>query len=123
MICLQDQQRLLSNEVLVVKYFLGCFELRFVSCGIWLILCSYLKFHSCLESRLVKVNPNRPFPSSKKFHFQNEAKCETFVVEMSFNYDANKTHFHHKGFAHSLVLKVKRFGTRKWPICVFRFLN
>ena len=58
MICLQDQQRLLSNEVLVVKYFLGCFELRFVSCGIWLILCSYLKFHSCLESRLVKVNPN-----------------------------------------------------------------
>ena len=28
---------------------------------------------------------NRPFPSSKKFHLQNEAKCETFVVEMSFN--------------------------------------
>ena len=59
---------------------------------------------------------NRPFPSSKKFHFQNEAKCETFVVEMSFNYDANKTHFHNKGFALSLVLKVKLFGTRKWPI-------
>ena len=50
------------------------------------------------------------------FHFQNEAKCETFVVEMSFNYDANKTHFHNKGFALSLVLKVKLFGTRKWPI-------
>ena len=61
---------------------------------------------------------NRPFPSSKKFHFQNEAKCETFVVEMSFNYDANKTHFHYKGFALSLVLKVTLFGTRKWPICV-----
>ena len=59
---------------------------------------------------------NRPFPSSKKFHFQNEAKCETFVVEMSFNYDANKTHFHNKGFAPSLVLKVKLFGTQKWPI-------
>ena len=59
---------------------------------------------------------NRPFPSSKKFHFQNEAKCKTFVVEMSFNYDANKTHFHNKGFALSLVLKVKLFGTRKWPI-------
>ena len=27
---------------------------------------------------------NRPFPSSKKSHFQNEAKCETFVVKMSF---------------------------------------
>ena len=59
---------------------------------------------------------NRPFPSSKKFHFQNEAKCETFVVEMSFNYDANKTHFHNKDFALSLVLKVKLFGTRKWPV-------
>ena len=34
---------------------------------------------------------------------------------MSFNYDANKTHFHNKGFALSLVLKVKLFGTRKWP--------
>ena len=32
---------------------------------------------------------------------------------MSFSYDANKTHFHNKGFALSLVLKVKLFGTRK----------
>ena len=65
---------------------------------------------------LAAMNENsRPLPSSKKFHFQNEAKCETFVVEMSFNYDANKTHFHNKGFALSLVLKVKLFGTRKWP--------
>ena len=59
---------------------------------------------------------NRPFPSSKKFHFQNEAKCETFVVEMSFICIIIKTHFHNKGFAISLVLKVKLFGTRKWPI-------
>ena len=69
-----------------------------------------------LPSSKVVLYENRPFPSSKKFHFQNEAKCETFVVEMSFNYDANKTHFHNKGFALSLVLKVKLFGTRKWPI-------
>ena len=27
---------------------------------------------------------NRPFPSSKKSHFQNEAKCKTFVVKMTF---------------------------------------
>ena len=65
---------------------------------------------------MARTDYNRPFPSSKKFHFQNEAKRETFVVEMSFNYDANKTHFHNKGFALSLVLKVKLFGTRKWPI-------
>ena len=63
---------------------------------------------------------NRPFPSSKKFHFQNEAKCETFVVEMSFNYDANKTHFHNKGFALSLALKARLFGTRKWPIGIYK---
>ena len=59
---------------------------------------------------------NRPFPSSKKFRFQNEAKCETFVVEMSFIVIIIKTHFHNKGFAISLVLKVTLFGTRKWPI-------
>ena len=35
---------------------------------------------------------------------------------MIFNYDANKTHFHNKGFALSLVLKVRGVGTRKWPI-------
>ena len=36
-------------------------------------------------------------------------------MKMIFNYDANKTHFHNKGFALSLVLKVRFFGTRKWP--------
>ena len=29
---------------------------------------------------------------------------------------ANKTHFHNKGFALSLVLKVRVFGTRKCPV-------
>ena len=68
-------------------------------------------------SRLsITTKTNRPFPSSKKFHFQNEAKCETFVVEMSFICIIIKTHFHNKGFALSLVLEVKLFGTRKWPI-------
>ena len=66
---------------------------------------------------------NRPFSSSKKFHFQNEAKCETFVVEMSFICIIIKTHFHNKGFALSLVLKVKLFGTRKWPIELCEHLN
>ena len=37
-------------------------------------------------------------------------------MKMIFNYDANKTHFHNKGFALSLVLKVRFFGTRKWRI-------
>ena len=59
---------------------------------------------------------NRSFPSSKKSHFQNESKCEAIDMKMMFNYYANKTHFHNKGFALSLVLKVRFFGTRKWPI-------
>ena len=37
-------------------------------------------------------------------------------MKMIFNYDADETHFHNKGFALSLVLKVRCFGTRKWPI-------
>ena len=37
-------------------------------------------------------------------------------MKMIFNYDANKTHFHNKGFALSLALKVRFFGTWEWPI-------
>ena len=64
----------------------------------------------------IKSTFNRPFPSSKKSHFQNEAKCETFVVKMSFICIIIANHFHINGFALSLVLKVRFFGTRKWPI-------
>ena len=35
---------------------------------------------------------------------------------MIFHSHANKTHFHKKGCALSLILKVRVFGTRKWPI-------
>ena len=66
----------------------------------------------CIKSRA----SNRPFPSSKKSHLQGEAKCEAIDMKMIFNYDANKTHFHNKGFALSLVLKVRVFGTPKWVI-------
>ena len=66
----------------------------------------------CIKSRA----SNRPFPSSKKSHLQGEAKCEAIDMKMIFNYDAKKTHFHNKGFALTLVLKVRFFGTRKWPI-------
>ena len=56
------------------------------------------------------------FRVPKKSHFQNEAKCETFVVKMSFICIIMKTHFHINAFALSLALKVRFFGTRKWPI-------
>ena len=41
----------------------------------------------------------RCLPSSKKSHFQSEAKCEAIDMKMIFNYDADETHFHNKGFA------------------------
>ena len=37
-------------------------------------------------------------------------------MEMIFHSPANKTHFYKKGCALGLVLKVRVFGTRKWPI-------
>ena len=60
--------------------------------------------------------PNRPFPSSPGPLFRNEGRCSTFDIEIIFYSLANKTHFHKKGCAPSLILKVRVFGTRKWPI-------
>ena len=36
-------------------------------------------------------------------------------MEIIYHSHANKTHFHKKGCAPSLILKVRVFGTRKWP--------
>ena len=38
------------------------------------------------------------------------------ITKRSPNVERNKIHFHNKGFALCLVLKVRFFGTRKWPI-------
>ena len=37
-------------------------------------------------------------------------------MEILFHSHGNKTHFHKKGSAPSVILKVRVFGTRKWPI-------
>ena len=37
-------------------------------------------------------------------------------MEVIFHSHANKTHFHMKGCALGLILKVRIFRTRKWPI-------
>ena len=39
--------------------------------------------------------------------FQRQAKCEAIDMKIIFYSHANKTHFHKKGFALSLVLKVR----------------
>ena len=48
---------------------------------------------------------DRIFPSSPGPLFQSEAKYKTIDLKTSFNFHGNKTHFHKKGFALSLVLK------------------
>ena len=59
---------------------------------------------------------NRPLPSSKNPHFQNEARCTIFLVKMSFICMRMKNDFHIKGWAPTVVLKQRPGGTRKWPI-------
>ena len=59
---------------------------------------------------------NRPFPSSPGPLFQNESRCSAFDMEIIFHSHANKTHLYKNGCAPSLILKVRVFGTRKWPI-------
>ena len=48
--------------------------------------------------------------------FQSEGRCSAFYTEIIFHSHANKTHFHKKDCAPSLIFKVRVFGTRKWPI-------
>ena len=57
-----------------------------------------------------------PFPSSPGPLYQNEVNCSAFDMEMIFHSHASKIHFRKKGCALGLILKVRVFGTRKWPI-------
>ena len=66
---------------------------------------------------------NWPFPTSPGPLFQNEGKCSAFDMEIIFHSHVNKTHFHKKGYASSLILKVRVFGTRKWPIGTIEKIN
>ena len=64
----------------------------------------------------ISSGSNRPFPSSPGPLFQNEVQCSALDMEMIFHSHANKTHFNQKGCALGLILKVRVFETRKWPI-------
>ena len=59
---------------------------------------------------------NRPFPSSPGPLFQNEGRCQAFNMEMIFHSHANKTHFHEKGCAPSLILKVRVLELGSGPL-------
>ena len=57
----------------------------------------------------------RPFPSSLITHFQNEAKCKTFLVKMSFICIRIKNQFHINSFALSLALKQRLGANWRYP--------
>ena len=61
------------------------------------------------------ISYNIPPPSYKNPHFQDEARCTTFLLKMSFICMRMKNDFHIKGWAPTLVLKQRPGGTRKWP--------
>ena len=70
----------------------------------------------------MKTEPpfNRPFWSSPGPLYQNEIKCPAFDMEMIFHSQANKTHFHKKCCAPSLILKVRVFKNSEMA---FSFLS
>ena len=81
----------------------------------------FSSFHFCLPvvpCGLLRCHSEHktPFPSFPGPLFQNEGRCSAFDMEIIFHSHANKTHFHKKGCAPSLILKVRGFGTRNWPI-------
>ena len=59
---------------------------------------------------------SRPFPSCFGPHYESEAKCKVFVMEISFHSHAKKPNFHMKRFALSLAFKMRFTATGKWPI-------
>ena len=61
------------------------------------------------ELRVIK----RPIPSFPGPLYQNEVKCSSCGLEIILQSDANETHFHKKGCALGLILKVRVFGIRK----------
>ena len=77
----------------------------------------------CIQLNLTAWVINSPFSSSKKPHFQNEVKWETFLVKMSFTCMRITNHFHINGFAITLALKqtIAFEAIRKWPIYWFKW--
>lgn len=91
---------------------------------------SYWKSKLMLATNVLRMsnsNPEIRFAGSSgrpKPCSQSESKREIIDMKTIFYPHVSKMHFHKKDFARSLILKVRVFGTRKWPIriCfVFRY--
>ena len=105
------------NEALhLITFYYRCKE----NSSLYRGLRSLYRVSLCQVPLYQETKTNRPFPSSLEPLYQNEVKCSAFDMEIIFHSHANKTHFHKKGCTLGLILKVRVFGTRKWPIgCVF----
>lgn len=69
-----------------------------------------------LGLRAPLVACNMPFPSWPK-PFKASLSAKPLIWKRFFYFNESKMHFHKNGFfARSLILKVRAFGTRKWPI-------
>ena len=64
---------------------------------------------------------NRPFPSSRNPHFQNEANCTTFVVKMSLICTRIKKILLISMASHLAHFETEAFATGKWPIFSLAF--
>ena len=56
-------------------------------------------------------------PSSPGPLYQNKGGCSAFDMEIFFHSHTNKTHFHKKGRATSLILKLRVFGNSEVAYC------
>ena len=88
-----------------------------VSSNLFLSNKSFHRFEQHIIFKLMTYcSPNRPFPSSPGLSFKTRIGAQPFDMEVIIHSHTNKTHFHKKGCAPSLILKVRVFGTWKWPI-------
>ena len=109
----------LSNTVSGLR--LGRFGIGFqwsqkstvLHCVFVVLLCCRVYSRKRTELGFVR---NRLFASFPRALYQNEGKCSAFNMKILFHSHAYKIHFHMKGCAPGLILKVRVFGTRKWPI-------
>lgn len=81
----------------------------FVSLNFPLSHCLLLNFVYPPPPHKKIVHKNSPFPSCAKPPFQVRSHC--YVMKMTLY-----SHFHKRGLALILALKVRAFRTRKWPI-------
>ena len=79
----------------------------------------FINYSFCRQNTNYRVISKRPF-RFPEIHFQNEAKCKTFFVKMSFICMKIKKIIFISMALH-LALKQRLMATRKWPKLLFYY--